>query len=294
VRVTVDDSGDSINVLNEVSGLRMSVSDTGTATATTLGIRTFTGSTLVNDLNDGRGVEIADGATDENGLPDPNRNVDFRVTLSDGSTSFDVDLTPGDMDTVQSVVDAINAAWTAAGPPPGGFAASVNPAGNGILFTDAAGGAQTMQVTSLNGYAAEDLGLLAGEGSVTTGVGAELAGEDRATVRVDSLFSTLIELRESLLNDDVRGITFAGGRLDADAERLTESRALVGSRTATVERVRERQQQNELLDREIKSQLQDLDFFEASSRYSLLQTQLQAALTVTAQSQQLSLINFLG
>ncbi len=49
-----------------------------------------------------------------------------------------------------------------------------------------------------------------------------------------------------------------------------------------------------LLDRSIKSELQDLDYIEASTRFSLLQVQLQAAYQVAASSQSLSLLNFLG
>jgi flagellar hook-associated protein 3 FlgL len=113
-------------------------------------------------------------------------------------------------------------------------------------------------------------------------------------VRVDGLLSSLVELRDALLGNDVRGITRASENLQGDIEVLTSARALVGTRSARVEQVQSRTDERMLLDRAIKSDLQDLDFVEASTRFSLLQTQLQAAYQVTASSQSLSLLNFLG
>ena len=167
-----------------------------------------------------------------------------------------------------------------------------SPTTNGIRFTDTAGGASPISVTSLNGYAAEDLGLL--DGNVGVGPPALLVGSDRAGVRVNSVFSTLIDLRESLTTNDSRGITFAGERLQTDLDRLSSSRALLGSRARQVEREQVRLEDTTLLDTSLKSQLQDLDFVEGATRLSLLQTQLQAGLTVTAQNSGLSLLNFLG
>ncbi|MFG0291603.1 MAG: flagellin [Phycisphaerales bacterium JB050] len=169
------------------------------------------------------------------------------------------------------------------------FTASVNTTVGGILLQDTAGGAGSINVTSLNGYAAEDLGLLDG----STGA-ASYAGSDRSTVRVDGLLTSLIELRDSLLGNDVRGITRASENLQGDIDLLTSARALVGTRSARVEQVQTRTDERMLLDRSIKSDLQDLDYIEASTRFSLLQVQLQAAYQVAASSQSLSLLNFLG
>ena len=291
IRVDVAANGDSINIVNETAGFRMSVSDqSGSSVATAFGVRTLMASTPTTDLNDGRGIEIAHGELDETGAPDAFRNVDFEVTLSDGSI-FTVDLEPSDLDTVQTVIDKINAEWAASGVG-GGFVASINPDTNGILFQDAAGGA-SITVRSLNAYAAEDLGLLTGSTSAIAG-GAELAGSDPSMVRVNSLFSSLRELQLALETNDVRGISFAAERLEADVERLAEARALVGTRARRVEGAQDRLEATKVLDQQVKSELQDLDFVEASSRFSLLQTQLQAALQVTAQLRPLSLLNFLG
>ena len=290
VRVEIGEDGNTLDLINEVSGFRMAVEESGSLTATTLGVRTLMERTRLEDFNDGRGVEIAHGETDPiSGLPDADRNTDFEVFLSDGS-SFVVDLTPADAETVQGVIDKIRADAAASGlAVPADFDVQMAATGNGLVLQDTLGGGNVMRVVSLNGFAAEDLGLLDGTGAVGS-----LTSSDHAQVRVDSVLSTLIELRDALTGNDGRGITFAGSRFEEDLDRLSSARGLVGSRARRLENEQRRVEDDEILNTSLKSELQDLDFFEASSRFSLLQTQLQAGLTVTAQLTQLSLLNFLG
>jgi flagellin-like hook-associated protein FlgL len=295
VRVEVSSSGDTINVLNELAGQRLSISESTPGAASSLGIRSILTTTPTKQFNDGKGIEIADGVLNPlTGLPDPAKNVDFRVTLSNGA-SFDVDLVPGDLGTVQDVLNRINTAAAAAGQTigtgAGQFQARLSATGNGIELSDTHGGPSAIVVAKLNGRAAEDLGLL--DAKATTGTPATLAGSDRTSVRVDSLFSTLIELRNALQNDDVRGITLAGGRLDADLERLATAQATVGGRAKRVEDAVDKLKDTDTLNKSVKSQLEDLDVIEASGRFALLQTQLQAGYSVVSQTRQLSLINFL-
>lgn len=295
VRVEINGSKDSIDVLNEVAGQRMSVSESTSGAATTLGIRTLQAGMATSVFNDGRGVDIADGAVNPiTGLPDAAKNVDFRVTLSNGA-SFDVDLVAADMGSVQGVLDRINASAASAGQSigtgAGQFIARLSTSGNGIELSDTHGGGSPVSVSSLNGRAAEDLGLL--DGGATGGTPAVLAGSDRTSVRVDGLLGTLIELRDALLNDDVRGITLAGGRLDADLDRLATAQGTVGGRVRRVEDAVLKLKDTDELNKSVKSQMEDLDVIEASGRFALLQTQLQAGYSVVAQTRQLSLINFL-
>jgi flagellar hook-associated protein 3 FlgL len=248
--------------------------------------------TLVSDFNFGRGVEIADGAIDPiTGLPDATRNLDFRISLRDGATNFDVDLVPSDMGSVQDVIDAIN---TAAGASfPVDFRATLASDGNGIVFEDDSlpvVGQTT--VTRLNGYAAEDLGLL--NATYTAGATATFAAEDRAKVRVDSVFTTLIELRTAMETNNERGITLAGESLAPDIDRLHQARATVGARASRLEAGRTREEDVELLNERLRSQLRDLDYNEASTRYALLQLAQQAGLATTARSFSLSLLDFLS
>lgn len=287
IEVEIDESGDSFNVINQVAGLRMSVAEVGgTLMATGLGIRSMQASTPISDLNDGRGVEIADGNIDpDTGLPDDQYNTDFEVFLSNG-TSFTVDLGPEDIVTVQTVIDRINQEATDLGIV--GFTASLNPDGNGIMLADTLGGPDAISVVSLNGFAAEDLGLL--KGTATPG---QFIGEDRATVRVDSLFSTLIDLERSLATNDERGIQFATDRFNADIDRAASARALVGSRAQRVESTLSRLSLERLRDESIRSNIRDIDPFEVTTQFQLLQTQLQTTIAAAAQNRPLSLLSFL-
>jgi flagellin-like hook-associated protein FlgL len=291
VRLEIGAGGDTINVINEVSGNKLSVEESGSLAATRLGIRSLSGTTPTSVFNDGRGVRIADGQVDPTtGLPDANRNVDFEITLTDGST-FTVDLTAADTGSVSAVLAKINADAVAAGFG-GVFSAGLVATGNGIEFQDTSGGAGALSVRSLNGNAAADLGLL--EGAFTSGATATLVSTDRAQVRVDSALTALIDLREALLSNDSIGITFAGERIESALEKVIQAQGLVGGRAKRVDDAQVRLEDTKLIDTSIKSNLQDLDYIEATTQFSLLQTQLQAGLQAAAAVSQLSLLNFLG
>ena len=120
VRAEIDEDGRRINFRNELSGAHLSISEVaGGETATQLGIRSLSGSTLLSDFNDGRGVGSVSGGFDPvTGLPDPSLDLDFEITLSDG-TSFGVDVSVAA--TVSDVLDAINAAAADQDPGPGGL-----------------------------------------------------------------------------------------------------------------------------------------------------------------------------
>jgi len=286
VRVKISEAGDRLNFVNELSGGQMSVGEVaGGTTATELGVRSLTGTTLIADFNDGRGVQIKTGQINPiTGLPDAALDRDFNITLKGGIT-FDVDLE--DVETVQDVLDQINAAATGAGVLVADFQAALAASGNGIELTDNTAGTSTT-VTALNGsFAAEDLGILGSTASAT------LTGEDRATVAVESAFSHLISLRDALLANDERGISLATGALEADLSRLTSARADIGVRTQRVTDAVTREEDLKLQETGLKSSIQDLDYTEASVRFAQLQQQLQAGLLTASRAQSLSLLDFL-
>ena len=288
VRVELGESGDRISFKNELSGGSLAISEvSGGVTATQLGIRSFAGSTRLDDFNDGRGVGIVSGSVDPvTGAPDPSGDVDFSVGLHDGR-SFNVDLTGAE--TVQDVLDALNAAAEAAGiTVPGEFDAGLAADGNGIELSDLTVGAADLQVTAQNGSAAAgDLGILGSSD------GATLAGEDRAMVAVEGVFGHLKALRDALMADDESGIAFATQRLEADIARTIEARAEVGVRARRVEDAVSREADLRVQDLSLKSTLQDLDFTDAAIRFSQLQQQLQAGLTTAGQITSLTLLDFL-
>jgi len=304
MRVEIDPITDRLNIINEVAtGTKsaMSIEEVagGGQTASALGIRSLDRATRLSDFNDGRGVNIVTGGTDPiTGDPDPTRDIDFIIRLGDG-TELTIDLSPEDITTVGSVIDAINAQAStqlaAAGLATTLFTAGLGDDGNGIVLiqdtTDPSiTGPLEIEVKN-SSTAAEELGLLEG---TYDAVSATLAGGDRAQVRVHNAFTFMLDLRDSLRDDDTIGITIAAGQLDEMLDSLAQSRAFVGGLGQRVINETRALEDRRVLDQTIQSQLQDLDFIEAASRFSLLQTQLQAGYQSTAVLNQLSLLDFLG
>ncbi len=304
VRLVINAQGRGIDVFNEISGPSLSIEEVpgGANTATELGIRSLNAQTALNEFNNGRGVRISTGNVNpQTGLVDRKYNTDFQITLGNGQ-AFNVDLRPQDTVSVQALIDRINDEFASAvALPPlnasapalvlGDFSAGLTSAANGIAFSQTVAGGPIGIEKLNNSAAAEDLGLL---NATYDTASATLIAQDRAQVRVNNLFTTLIELRDALQNNDSAGITLAGEDLERATDRLAQARALVGVYANRVTRAVDRQEDLINLDEQARSGLQDVDYSEASIRFSLLQTQLQAALQSGALSQNLSLLDFLG
>lgn len=297
----VELADDRLVVVNEVAAGRagaMSIAEIAGngSTASMLGIRSLDLGTRIADFNDGRGVQIISGATDPvSGLPSGTLDVDFRITLGNG-IEIDIDLQPAHMTTVESFLQAVNdqaaTQLTALGQPTTLFSAGLAADGNGIVLSQDGSISAPLTVEARNGsHAAEQLGLLGGTWDASS---ASLISEDRAKVRVDSLFTALIDLRDALRSDDPLGITLAGERIDAAADLLAEVRGLTGEYARRVERETKYLEDRELLDTTVRSQLQDLDFAAAASRFTLLQTQIEAGYQSAAALSRLTLLDFLG
>ncbi len=305
VRVQVNSAGNGIDIFNEVAGPSLSIEPTGTTpdTATQLGIRSLGLSTRAADFNDGRGVRIVDGRTDPiTGTSTRALNTDLRITLGNGQ-AFDVDFRPQDLTDTQSIIARINSEFSSAvGQPPinasapaltaTDFIAGLSTSGNGLTLTQNLGGTPTaIRVEKLNNSPAiEDLGLSAGTYNTSS---ATFTAQDPASISVDNIFTALFRLRDALRADSSSGITLAGSKLDDQVDRLSESRALVGVYANRVQSATNRQAEEETTNTSVLSQLQDVDYSEASIRFSLLRTQLQAALQAGASSQNLTLLSFL-
>ncbi len=280
LRLEINADRTSLNLVSDVSGVALSIGENGGTTATDMGLRSYDLSTKLSDFNRGQGVSTVSG------------QPDFRVELHDGR-SFDVDLSG--LATVGDVIAAIEAAATGAGLTLGvDFSVGLASVGNGLTFTDGTVGggdfriyaqADSGQVVS---RAAEDLGIL-----VNAGAGGTITSSDNATVRVESLFTHLQEIRDALLVPGGIGIEVALEKLEADIDRLVQARGSVGIRARQVEDATTRANALKLAEESTLSALQDQDFTEMATRYTTLMTQLQANLQVGAASQQLSLLDFL-
>ena len=285
IRVEIADSEDRLNFINELSGGQMSIGEVGGGTtATDLGVRTMATWTLLSDFNNGLGVQIRTGSVDPiTGLPDPQADLDFRITLKDSSV-LDVDIAGAE--TVGDVITAIISAAAVGGLP---LTAGLAADGNGIIITDGSLGVGDLVVERLNGsFAAEDLGIV---GSTS---GVILFGEDRSTVAVESVFTHLIDLRNALLSNDERDMTLAAEKFDSDISRLAEARADIGVRSRRAADAVGREEDLRIQDMALRSQVQDLDYTEAAIRFTTLQQQLQAGLLTASRVTSMSLLDFLG
>ncbi len=293
VRVEISEDGRGLNVITETAGtndLAMSIAEVagGNDTATLLGIRSFANDTPISVFNDGNGIEIATGS-------DPAQNTDFTITLGDGF-EIAIDLQPADIATVGTLIDAINTQANtqliAALRPASDFEAQLSSTTNGIEFTQSAllvSGPLT--ISAGKSAAAEQLGLL---DATSSNGGNTLTSEDRAKVRVNNLFTHLLDLAEALRNDDTLGIGIASSNMEESLDELIQSQALVGGYARRIDTEVMRQEDKQIFDLSMRSQLRDLDYAQASSRFSQLQLQLQATMSVIAQTQSRSLLDFIG
>jgi flagellar hook-associated protein 3 len=141
----INDAGNGIDVRSYVSGTDFKIGENGGSTATQLGLRSFNESTLLSQLNYGRGVHQVEGA-------------EFVIVRRDG-TELNIDLegakTIGDvLDRINNHPDNLNPATK--------VVARLASHGNGIaLVNDDPSGTQALQVRrTTQSQAAEDLGFL--------------------------------------------------------------------------------------------------------------------------------------
>lgn len=295
IRVQISEDGTALNVITETAGtsdLALSISEIagGNDTATLLGIRSYAADTPISVFNDGRGVDIATGNAD------PALNTDFKIVLGN-DFEISIDLQPEDIATVGSLIAAINAQadaqLTAAGLSAADFQAQLSPTSNGIEFTQsgAMGALGALSISPGKSAAAEQLGLL--EATASNG-GSTLTSGDRAKVRVNNLFTHLLDLASALRDNDTLGIQVASENLKLSLDDLVQSRSKVGGYARRVDSEVLRQEDKQVLDTAMRSQLRDLDYAQASSRFAQLQLQMQATMSVIAQTQSRTLLDFLG
>ncbi|HLL90945.1 MAG TPA: flagellin hook IN motif-containing protein, partial [Tepidisphaeraceae bacterium] len=271
VLAEVNLAGTGIDLHNTVQGTDLTVGELGGATATQLGVRTFGPATPLAELNNGKGVRTVPGA-------------DFAITRRDGTV---VDVHVDGANTVQDVIDRINTA-NGGGPP---FMAAFAGTGNGIVLTDTSvAGTGTFAVAATNfSNALEDLGL-AGIASA----GGVIGGRDVNAVPSSGIFTNLESLRKALLANDQRAITDASGGLKEDLDRVVRVRGTTGAEVQELEARESRLGDENVATTKLLTGLRDADFNEAITRFTTLQTSLQASLQTTAKTGNLSLMDYLG
>ena len=288
VRLEINAQGTGVNLRTLVSGVEMSIGEVnGGTTATGLGIRTFARSTRLTDIAHGLHEDVG-------GIHRNEGQNDMSFRLTDSARDFEVNL-DGAV-TVGDVIDSIAAAATAAGltvGQPGDTTTDFNVGlavdGNGFQIEDNTTGAGTFGIESVLGApAAGELGLLASPASGNTIIGADVT-----KARVESVFTHLMELRDSLATNDEAGIFFAGDKIESDLDSLARSAADVGVRSNQVRQQADLNTDVQLSEIALLSQIRDADLTEVIARFSTLQQQLQASFQVGSQNLQQSFLDFL-
>jgi flagellar hook-associated protein 3 FlgL len=273
VTARISDNGQRLDIVSQVSGAGLAISENGGTTATDFGILTFSPDVSLSSLNSGRGVELLEG------------EPDIRIEAKDGSV-LDVNLDGAE--TLGDVVDLINqAAADASVAVEAGFGTDAN----GLLIQDNTGGTGLLTVTrpSIASFAVDDLGL---QGTVPDPE-TEMLGTDVSRVRADSVFTTLIDLERALLGNDERAVTDASQRLQQSMDEVTRVHGTVGARAQSM---RDRVTQTEsavVATESLLSEIEDLDYSEAVTVFQQAQTALQANLLSGSQLLSLSLMDFL-
>jgi flagellar hook-associated protein 3 FlgL len=268
LKAQINPAGTGVNIINTVQGAALSIGENGGTTASDLGLRTFDADTPLSQLNGGSGVGTAAGGAD-----------DFQVTTGDGA-SFNVNLS-----TAKTVQDALAAINSASG---SSVTATLATTGNGIILTDNTGGAGPLTVAGINqSTAAADLGIV---GSSTTHV---ITGTDTNAVPATGILADLAALQNALNSNDQDGITAAAQNLQNDYNRVTSVRGQAGAQSQELSTLQSQQAEQTTATQSLLSNLQDTDMTTAITRFTALQTQMQAELETQAQTLNMSLMDFL-
>jgi len=263
--VGIAEDGKGIAVSSRLSGSDFSIGENGGTNATLLGLRTFTAAVRLEDLNLGLG-------TPQDG------QAKLSVTRRDG-THVDIDLSQAV--TVQDVLNTINAM------DPGVLSATLNSVGNGISLTDTSG---TGHLTVASNALGDALGLA---GSETTGSTGVLTGREIHPRQPEGIFGLLSSLEKAIQTRDIGELERLSKALESESARVAVVRGGIGIAQRQLDSV-----DNLLSDRHIDIQgqlekLVDVDYAEAITEFTARQQALEAYLSVTSRTFQLSLLNYL-
>lgn len=281
VEASLDPTGKHIAIRSTESGTTLTIGENGGNLASKLGLRTFDLNTPLSRLNFGQGVFISD-STD-----------DLLITRTDGtnlSINLDGALTVGD------VISRINNNSTNFNPATR-VVASLAPNGNGLRLI-APDGAQPLSVANVGGsQAASGLGLIprgaTSSTGVTSGVSNVIQGADISGVQVEGVFSSITRLRTAIANNSPEDLPQIVDSIDADLERLSLARGIVGARQQSIGSIQSISADEQISLKKVESDELDADFANVTSELAGRQAALEASLQLMGQVTKLSLFNYI-
>jgi flagellar hook-associated protein 3 FlgL len=269
IRAAINDAADGIVIENRIAGSALVIGENGGTDAETLGLRTLDTGVSLSRLNHGLGIH-----------PIAGRN-DLRITDAGGVTC-EVDL--DNARTVGDVIEAIESAATAAG---ASITAGTSQGGAGLRLAGPGGGMITVEAVGLSPVAAE-LGI-----ARTGTVAGVLEGDNVGQFYQTGVLSALCRLRDALRNDAASEITAAGTEINEWQRHVAGEAGRVGARSKAMQDRLAQTEDATTATTKMLSELRDLDFTEAVTKFQQAQTALQASLQMASQSMNLSLFDFL-
>ncbi|MGL4512123.1 MAG: flagellin [Lacipirellulaceae bacterium] len=169
-------------------------------------------------------------------------------------------------------------------------AVAVQPAATIGGANASAAGADSLTVS---GNVAGQLGFFAKPADSVTSTTNEVVAEDRNTQEVDSVFTTLLRMREALVNNEPEALGRELQRLDDDINRVTFARADVGSRLQSLDSLEKRLEDEDVTLRSALSDEIEADPVETITELTAKQYALQASLRLASQQLQQTLLDYL-
>jgi flagellar hook-associated protein 3 FlgL len=274
--VGINSAGNGLAISTRLSGSTLSIGENGGTTATDLGIRTMTGSTLLSSLNSGQGVPVT--ATDSSGNLEP---ADLEIQLRSGTT---IDVNLAGATTVQDVLNDINAAE------PGQLTASLNSVGNGISLTDN-DGTSTGPLTVTSNAVSQALGLAGTQSS--TDPTQPLVGTDVNPQQSNGVFGLLLQLQTALQTNNNTTLTNLQPLLQQEIANVSTVQGSVGSQQQLLTQIQGETTTSQTNLQSALSGLQNVNMASAITQLTTIQTSLQATLQVAASSMQLSIFQYI-
>ena len=274
--VGINSAGNGLAISTRLSGVNFSIGENGGTTATDLGIRTLTGSTLLSSLNLGQGVPV--NATDSSGNPIP---ADLEIQRRSGTT---VEVNLAGAKTVQDMLNDINAV------DPGKLVASLNSVGNGISITDN-DGVSTGPLTVTSNPISQALGLAGTQSSPDPTQ--PLVGTDVNPQQANGVFNLLIQLQSALQTNNNTELTRLQPLFQQELQRVSTVQGNVGSQQQLLTQI---QTQTSTMQTNLQgslSNLQNVNTATAITQLTQIQTSLEATLQTAASSMQLSIFSYI-
>jgi len=280
VRAELDETAGRIRLRSLRSGVDYSVGENGGQAAQSLGIRSASEATRLEDLGRGRGLVLNPSSPD------------LVITRPDG-VELEIDLE--NAQTIEDFIDAIRSHPLNTGSQQ--VLVDLNDFGNGIQLQAPPGANPLMVRQDGVSNAGVRLGLIPTGEIETTGavVGAAdtIVGSDYALRDAGGALDTLLRLEDAVLAGDIIEVERLQAKLDGDLDQASRSRGKVGVWSRNLEQLKVATEDSVVQMQSQLSEEVDADFAEVISELSQRQLALDASQRLIGQVANMTVLNYL-